>query len=442
MSKGLNILTINDQRQTILDADNLFWGVFRGNGNEPAHISRDLLSLYEKFKGSLDIQIQDFRFGINLSAVYINPTDKCNVCCPYCYIPPEIRKYGRSMSKNELRFILNKIYAYVKNNPKKLVIVFHASEPLLVKDIVFSAIEEFKDRFLFGLQTNALLLEKNDVDFLIKNRVGVGISLDSYNIRINNLLRNGNFHMASKALEWFNGYLGLNVITTVTKYNVSNLSRMVRFLHAKRVPCVLLNPVRLTQKYSRKLKPDESLFIRQFIKAVDTAVELTQKTKRQIIIANFTNIILGIVSPTARRLMCDISPCGGGRCFFTITAKGEMIPCGEFISIQRFSGGNIFQDKIEKAINSRAFNRVRGRFVEKIKECDICEFRNICGSPCPAELYALGRFNRKAVFCEFYKAVIRHAFKLIAEDKVRYLLRDNFSKSFKYEYNLNLKQER
>lgn len=439
MSKGLNVFDITESYKAVLDADNIFWAILSENHNGSAKISRDVLDLYEKFKKTLDSQMRDFRFGINLSAVYIAPTDKCNANCPYCYVPPKIRKYGRSMNKDELIFILNKIYAYVKDNPKKLVIVFHASEPLLVKNIIFSAIEEFKDRFLFGLQTNAILLEKSDVDFLVKNRVGVGISLDSYDAGINNLLRSGNFHKATKALEWFNGYPALNVITTVTKYNVSNLSRLVKFLHAKKVPCVLLNPMRLTQNYSRKLKPNESVFTHQFIKAVDTAIELTKKTKRQIIIANFTNIILGIVSPTARRLMCDVSPCGGGRCFFTITAKGEIIPCGEFIGKHNFSGGNIFRDKIDKAINSDAFNNVKSRFVEKIKECDICNFRNICGSPCPAELYALNRFNKKAVFCEFYKALIQHAFKLIAEDKVKYLLRNNFSKSFEYEYNLDAK---
>ena len=121
--------------------------------------------------------------------------------------------------------------------------------------------------------------------------------------------------------------------------------------------------------------------------------------------------------------MCDISPCGGGRCFLTITASGEMIPCGEFIGLEGFSGGNIFKDSIETAMESSPFQRIRSRFVEKIAECDKCVLRNLCGAPCPAELHSLGNMYEKAVFCEFYKEAIRYAFKVIAEGKEKYALR-------------------
>ncbi|MFQ5681569.1 MAG: peptide-modifying radical SAM enzyme CbpB, partial [Candidatus Omnitrophota bacterium] len=359
--------------------------------------------------------------------------------CPYCYVPPRMRKKGRSMSKRDIAFILDKIHRYKKSlgkDKKKLVIVFHASEPLLVKDAVFYAIERFKDKFLFGLQTNALLLEKEDARFLVKHKVGVGISLDSHNPRRNDRLRSGNFARVSAALGWFDGYPGLNVITTITKDNVKDLSGIVRFLHKKKVACVLLNPLRLTQPYARRLRPQEEVLTREFIKAVDTAIELTRRSGRQIIVANFANILLGIVSPFARRLMCDISPCGGGRCFFTITASGEMIPCGEFIGLPGFSGGNIFRQGIRRAMSSASFDKVRGRFVEKVEECAGCELRNICGSPCPAELYALGKFWRKSVFCEFYKQIIRYGFKLISQGKEEYILRREIRGSLRYEYRL------
>ncbi|MDP1853922.1 MAG: peptide-modifying radical SAM enzyme CbpB [Candidatus Omnitrophota bacterium] len=465
---GLNILDV-DNRKVILDSDNLFWSILPKPDNGSVNLSRNLLSLYDKFKDNLDKEMYDFRFGLDLSAIYIDPTDKCNANCPYCYVPPKIRKYGRSMTKDELEFILNKIYAYRsgdnglasdrpegnglvsfgqthsqshrKGSHKKLVIIFHASEPLLVKDIVFYAIEKFKDKFFFGLQTNALLLKQKDVDFLIKHRVGVGISLDSHDPKVNNRLRSGNFNQIVNALDWFDGYSGLNVITTITKYNVTHLEKIVKFLHAKKVSCVLLNPMRFTQKYALKLKPDEKIMAQQFLKAVDTAIELSRNSGRQIIVANFANIILAIVSPFARRLMCDISPCGGGRCFFTITAKGEMIPCGEFIGLKGFSGGNIFSAKradniITQALNSKPFNKIRDRFVENVKECNICDFRNICGSPCPAELHSLDKFRQKSVFCDFYKAITRHAFKLIAEGKEEYILRREIMNNLKYEYKI------
>ena len=177
----------------------------------------------------------------------------------------------------------------------------------------------------------------------------------------------GNYHKAVQAIEWFRGYQGLNVITTMTKLNLTKLPELVRFLHEKEVRCVLINPVRLTQKNSRQLKPDEKLMAKCFLKAVDAALKCTMESGRKIIVGSFANTLIAIIAPTARRLMCDISPCGGGRCFLTITAKGEMIPCGEFIGLEGFSGGNIFRDSIDQAMKSRPFQTIRGRCVEKIK---------------------------------------------------------------------------
>lgn len=441
LEKGLTYHSIALKDGVIIDADNAFWAIPRMDRQDNPTISRKALSLYENIRDNLDNQMSDFRFGANLTALYIDPTDRCNANCPYCYIPGRIRKKGRTMTEDELFFILEKAVKYFKEQKKKAVIVFHAAEPLLLKDIIFKAIKKFNNDFKFGLQTNASLLEIGDVGFLREFQVGVGISMDYYSSRINNRLRPldagaGNFRAAQRAIEWFNGYEGMNVITTITEFNVTGLAGMVEFLHAKKVPCVLLNPVRLTQKNSRILKPDETLMAKCFIEAVNKAIELSKKTEHRIIIGNFTNIILGIVAPTARRLMCDISPCGGGRCFLTITASGRMIPCGEFIGLKEFSGGNIFKTGIEEAMQSASFKKIRERFVERIEECKSCTLRNICGAPCPAELYSLGNMYEKAVFCEFYKKIINHAFKLITTGEEKYCFRKEGLSNLEYEYRL------
>ena len=438
MKNGLNIYKSNG-KGILIDAQNVFWSITPIHDESDFFIPEDVLNLYNRMKNRLTRQMHNFRFSQELTAIYIDPTDRCNCQCPYCYIPERIRKNGRSMTKGELIFILRKIVKYFKRHKRKPVIVFHASEPLLVKDIIFSAIKKFKDKFSFGLQTNAVLLTSEDVEFLKEHHVGVGISLDSPSLLVNNRLRRsigqgGNFNQAVRAIEWFDGYAGLNVITTLTKFNLTGLPELVEFLHSKKVPCVLLNPVRLTQANSRSLRPDEKVMTKYFIRAIQKAMECSMDSQRQIIVGNFANTILGIVAPVARRLMCDISPCGGGRCFLTITASGEMIPCGEFIGLKGFSGGNIFKTGIEKAMQSAPFKKIRARIVEEIPECSSCISRNICGAPCPAELYALGNMHQASVFCRFYKEIIKYAFKLIAEGKEKYCLRKEGFNNLEYEY--------
>lgn len=440
MTKGLHVWE-DSGRCVILDPDNVFWAVTPSTHGKSAFIPQDALNLYGRVKEKLSSEMNDFRFSKELTAIYINPTERCNANCTYCYVPHKARTKGHSMTGAELDFILNKLAGHFKNTKRKQVIIFHASEPLIVKDIVFAAIYKYRDIFKFGIQTNATLLNKKDVNFLKDRLVGVGISIDSHIPLINDRQRpmsrsGGSFAHAVNTLKWFDGYQGLNVISTVTKYNVKDLPGMVKFLHAYKVPCVLFNPVRFTRVSPKALKPDEKLFVKYFIEAVETAMALSGTSDHKIIIGNFANTVLAIVAPEARRLMCDISPCGGGRCFFTITATGEMIPCGEFVGLPNFSGGNIFKEGVAEAMGSRPFKAVRARMVEKIKECDRCELRNICGAPCPAELHSRGDMYQKAIFCDFYKEIIKYAFKIISEDKVKYVLRDEPLKKLAYKYRL------
>jgi len=436
--RGLSFSNVDTDWKLALDPENIFWSVLpRTNGDFV--LPGDLIDLYKKEMKHLDTEMQNFRFNEPLNCVYIDPTDRCNANCPYCYIPSTIRRHGTQMTGEQLDTVLGKIADHFQRSRKKPVIVFHAAEPLLVKDILFAGIQKYHKKMLFGIQTNALLLEREDVDFIKKYRIGIGISLDAPTAASNNRSRvsregGGNYKKAVQALDWFRGYEGLNVICTVNKYNVNKLAEHVAFLHAKKVPMVLLNPVRVTQRRSDSVKPDDKTFAKNLIKAVDTAMTLTKKTGRQIVIGNFANVLLAIISPTARRMMCDISPCGGGRTFLTVTADGEMVPCGEFIGFKEFSGGNIFKTSIQTAMKSKPFQTIRSRMVENIEECDACDFRHICGSPCPAEMYARGNMHKKAVFCDFYKEIIRHAFKMIAEDNVKYLLRDDSLDQMMYEY--------
>ncbi len=433
----LTLRRLDHGKVLALDPDSCFWAIVPEAGLSMRRVEE----VYQDLREELLKEMEEFRFGIDLTAVYIDPTDRCNSSCPYCYIPEEKRRDGSEMDWPVLKRTLLRIEDHFTGKDRPPVVIFHASEPLLVKDIIFRAIEEF-DHFRFGLQTNGTLLERADVEFLVDHRVGVGISLDSLEPETNNRLRpgregTGNFERAVRAIEWFDGYKGLNVITTITRLNVTHLPEMVEFLHSMRVPCVLLNPVRLTQGYATRLKPDEEVMTRSFIRAVDRALELSMDSDYRIIIGNFANIVLAIVAPTARRLMCDISPCGAGRCFLTVTAGGEMIPCGEFTGFKGFSGGNVEDSSIDEALSSRPFARVRARMVERIEECDTCDFRNICGAPCPAEMHGLGNMYQKSVFCDFYKAIIEHAFRLIDDGKVTYLLREGYMDNMEYSYHLS-----
>jgi uncharacterized protein len=71
--------------------------------------------------------------------------------------------------------------------------------------------------------------------------------------------------------------------------------------------------------------------------ALERTYELYQQAGRKLVVANFANVILGVVAPAARLLVCDISPCGG-RCSFVVDTCGDLFPYSEFIGLAEFQG--------------------------------------------------------------------------------------------------------
>ena len=51
-------------------------------------------------------------------------------------------------------------------------------------------------------------------------------------------------------------------------------------------------------------------------------------------------------------------------------------------------------------------------------------------------MHSRGNMYQKAEFCEFYKEIIKHAFRMIAEDKTKYLLRKDSLAQMQYEYQI------
>ena len=421
----------------VVEPDTAFWSLVKRNKLAEMLTDGELMKAYRKKAKTFADEMQQLRFGLKPSAVYFNPTERCNLNCTYCYIPEDMRRSGRHMSKKRLFDALSRLRDYFKSTlPKGWTpqIVFHGAEPLLNRDAMFAGIEEFAKDFRFGIQTNTVLLDDEAVEFLTSRQVSIGISLDAPTAAIADRTRKnwegqGVFKQVLAAMDRLRGYEGWSVICTVTGENLRHLSKLVDFFHEQEVPTCLMNIIRCTLPGARTIKPTDAMAAKYFLAALDRTYELYQETGRKLPVANFSNILLAIIAPTARRLMCDISPCGGGRCFFALAPNGDMFPCSEFIGLKKFKGGNLFRNDIEDVLQTEAFRLVTERKVEDIDPCKRCAIRHFCGSPCPAEAYEMnGGMDRTGAFCEFYEEQTRYAFRQIADGKEDAFLWDGWDK--------------
>ena len=349
------------------------------------------------------------------------------------------------MSVGKLSEALGIIKGYFKSSlPKgqKPQIVFHGAEPLLNKKAVFAAIDKFSDEFNFGIQTNGTLLDAEALEFLTSRGISIGLSLDGHKHGVaDRLRRSWNGEGVSRKviglIKRLKGYHNYSVICTVTKENVHLQAEIVEFFHRMEVPTCMLNPVRCTLPGGYRQKPPDAEIAKYYLRALDRVYELYQKTGRKLVVANFANVLVGILAPTARRLMCDISPCGAGRCFFAVSSNGDMFPCSEFIGIKKFRGGNIFKDNVKAVLKSAPFESIAGRRIEKIEPCFRCAIRHFCGTPCPAEAWAInGSVESRGAFCGLYEEQIRYAFRLIADNREEAYIWDGWDKDTLTTFNL------
>ncbi len=421
----------------LVSADSAFWALVKKNLLAEALTDISFLQGYRKKEKSFIDEMNRLRFNLKPSAVYFNPTDRCNLNCSYCYIPEQLRKNGKNMSIGRLFRALEILKVYFKSTlPKaeKAQIIFHGAEPMLNKKAIFSAIDKFRGDFHFGIQTNGTLLDDEAIKFLISREINIGLSLDGHIAEVADRLRKtwngrGIFQKVTELIVRLKDYKNYSVICTVTNENMSSLTKIVDFLHKLEVPVCMLNPVRCTLPAARKSKPADHHLAKHYLKALDRTYELYQKSGRKIVVMNFANVLASIIAPTSRRLMCDISPCGGGRCFFAISRSGNLFPCSEFIGLKKFNGGNIFKDNLSKVLQTRPFKLVTERKVEDIQPCSRCAIRHFCGSPCPAEAYEMnGSMEKPGAFCELYEEQVRYALRLIADGKEDAYLWDGWKK--------------
>ena len=225
----------------LIDPDTAFWSLVRkdrvgetlsggpfdlAQGRpEGTRMGGKLLADYRRKADAFAAEMQKLRFGLKPSAVYFNPTERCNLDCRYCYIPSEMRRHGEHMSRERLMEAMARLDSYFAATLPKTMrpqIVFHGAEPMLNREAVFAAIEAYRERFLFGIQTNATLLDEEAVTFLTDRGVSLGLSLDAANPAVAQRTRRtwdgkGVFDTVVKAMRRLRGYENWSVICTVTK---------------------------------------------------------------------------------------------------------------------------------------------------------------------------------------------------------------------------------
>ena len=71
----------------VVEPDTAFWALVRRQKLAELALGGPLLQAFRKKAARFAEEMHTLRFGLTPSAVYFNPTERCNLDCTYCYIP-------------------------------------------------------------------------------------------------------------------------------------------------------------------------------------------------------------------------------------------------------------------------------------------------------------------------------------------------------------------
>lgn len=194
------------------------------------------------------------RYADRLSSINITivPTYRCNLACSYCSQGQgKLKKDNIVMSEYTATSIISFLKFYVKNSEtkiKKIAVDFFGGEPLLAKNIcifltksIYDIAKSIDIEPIFSLTTNAVLLDQNVIDSLIKPynfyiQLTVDGLKDQHNLKRRTQNGKGTFENSIKVLEMLdrNGLKDRIVLRAhIDKNNIFDAEKIINFYKDK-----------------------------------------------------------------------------------------------------------------------------------------------------------------------------------------------------------------
>lgn len=324
--------------------------------------------------------------------VFFNISGACNLACPYCFANHgPYKDEGGLMTPETAQKAVEWLFKWM-GKTKSLQIGFFGGEPLLNWKIVEFTVDYAKKlaakkrkKVSFKITTNGTLLNQDNIRFMRKHRFGFLISIDSHRQKVNDALRpsldkSSAFKKVIKALSFFRTGDHVGIRASITRSNLDIKGYIQYFSNYKAIKFMWLVPTWSTMPgYS----PDQKV-IGLYKKAMEEYLDhLFRNWEKGNIIFPHT---LSEHIYKRRNLNRIKHPyfCGAGKDVVSISPKGRIFLCPQFIGEEYFLLGDV-----EKGMDHSARRHLlREIALSKKKKCRNCYAKMVCGGGCHAINYA------------------------------------------------------
>jgi uncharacterized protein len=353
-------------------------------------------------------------------------TSGCNLACTYCFASASPAALANKASAELSELFIDRIaqYRVQTQTTARFVIEFTGGEPLANFPAIRHAIEYANHTYgdllnaEFCLQTNGTLLSERVLDWLIANRVSIGISCDGV-ASIQNTQRpfatGKPSHSivernAKRILADFTENSG-GVIAVVTQSSVGHLPELTLYFALCGFREVILRPMEaLGRGEGEHSAPDPSAYVKGLFDAFGSVITpIFRETGIAIEERHLGLTFKHLLSPN-RPFMCERAPCGAARNICAVDSDGDVYSCNQAAGDSRLCLGNIHDHGFAHALTSDVARRFARRTPDRIPACRDCPYRGWCQAPCPlGGLRHSSSFLEKSADCDIVRRRYRRA---------------------------------
>jgi uncharacterized protein len=354
-----------------------------------------------------------------IALVIIEPSQKCNLGCHYCFEDVPIR--GQRMSQDTADKIVQSMKSL--NLADRVLVEFNGGETFLNFPVFRYLVEQLSNtgfprggqEFEFTVQSNGTAITPNIALFLKSHNINIGVSRDgpAYVHNRNRVFPSGrgSWNAIVKNLDVLREYgVGFGLLAVIER--AEDVQEVYDALVGFEPMSIRLNLRRMNGRSTSHIADSELVGIaKEHYKVFRRSLELHRSGASTPRLANFCHMIENLVMYIPA-YMCMRNPCGAGIDQVVFGYDGDIWPCQEFMSDDTFritNGGSMDLDLQLKG-HARV-QALRARRLGDLLDCADCSWLHYCQGGCFATTYfAAGHDFAKArqahtPHCAYYKYV-------------------------------------
>lgn len=342
---------------------------------------------------------------------WLHITNSCNLRCPYCYV----HKSPGNMSFETAKLAIDRMVESCKQHDLRGIdIKFAGGEPLLRFDFI-KQIVDYTQQFVdeveisYTVVTNGTLITKDISQYLKKNNINVGVSLDGIG-EIHNLTRfyqdkQGSYEKVIEGLQILKNFHNrVGIMTTISNLNYEHLLGVVEFCFDNEYNFRLS-----LQKDCESGWPELLNHIPKLIQQLHLCYDYMEQNIPQ---KNFFYAHkFGDVTFMRPVYQC----CNAGNGFFAIGYDGQIGVCGMGLI-------NSLKLDLKKCHDIFADVKMRNPLPAKTisKSCDYCTWRTSCAGSCPLQASSsLKLYGIATPYCQVYQEILPRVLRIKAMQMIR-----------------------